>query len=363
MKKIICLIDCLDSGGAQRQLIGLAILLKSKGYNVTIVDYSNITFWDSCLLENKIPFHHLDAKTMIGKIVKVFLFIVKFNPGVVIAYLDNPCSIASVVKLVLHGKFKLIVSDRNTDLNITRHVKNKFFFYRFADWIVPNSFSQGDIIKDYNKKLIPKMQVITNFVDTNVFVPNYETSLKTFKPKKRFLVVGRIASQKNALGLLKGLRVLASKRTDFIVEWFGRPNPESYYKLCLNYISENPILKNIIAFHDHVKNIKDEYTRGTALLLPSYYEGFPNVICEAMSCGLPILCSNVCDNSYLVKHEVNGLLFDPYDEFDICDKLNSFLDFDDDKILEMAKKNRRFAEEYLAESVFIDKYIDLIGEK
>ena len=45
MKKILCLVDSLGYGGAQRQLSGLAILLKSKGYNVKVLSYYNIHFY------------------------------------------------------------------------------------------------------------------------------------------------------------------------------------------------------------------------------------------------------------------------------------------------------------------------------
>ena len=39
MKKILCLIDGLGSGGAERQMTGLAVMLKEKGYSVDLVAY------------------------------------------------------------------------------------------------------------------------------------------------------------------------------------------------------------------------------------------------------------------------------------------------------------------------------------
>lgn len=45
MKKIVLFTDCLGAGGAQRQLVGLAIMLKAKGYDVTVATYYDIEFY------------------------------------------------------------------------------------------------------------------------------------------------------------------------------------------------------------------------------------------------------------------------------------------------------------------------------
>ena len=43
--KVLCLIDGLGSGGAQRQLVGLASLLKKEGYDVLVVYYHGDHFF------------------------------------------------------------------------------------------------------------------------------------------------------------------------------------------------------------------------------------------------------------------------------------------------------------------------------
>ena len=63
------------------------------------------------------------------------------------------------------------------------------------------------------------------------------------------------------------------------------------------------------------------YQKVDLFCLPSIIEGFPNVICEAMASGLPVICSNVCDNPFIVKSQENGFLFKPEDPTDIADNL------------------------------------------
>lgn len=55
MKKIVCLIDDLCPGGAQRQLVGLAYLLKESGYDISVMTYHNDSFYMPVLSDNGIP--------------------------------------------------------------------------------------------------------------------------------------------------------------------------------------------------------------------------------------------------------------------------------------------------------------------
>ena len=80
-------------------------------------------------------------------------------------------------------------------------------------------------------------------------------------------------------------------------------------------------MQDNIHFHQHTQDVLRKYQECDVLCLPSLYEGFPNVICEAMSCGKPILCSNVADNALLVHNGKNGLLFDPTSVDDMAEKL------------------------------------------
>ena len=54
MKRILLFTDSLGAGGAQRQLVGLAILLQQKGYNIKVCTYHYFDFYKSFLDDNKI---------------------------------------------------------------------------------------------------------------------------------------------------------------------------------------------------------------------------------------------------------------------------------------------------------------------
>lgn len=96
------------------------------------------------------------------------------------------------------------------------------------------------------------------------------------------------------------------------------------------------------------------------LSIEQLYEGFPNVVCEAMSCGLPVLCSNVCDNPNIVENGVNGYLFDPNNEIDIADTIEKFMKDMLPKADKIAKLNRDKIQHLCSPKAFVQKYLDII---
>lgn len=92
-------------------------------------------------------------------------------------------------------------------------------------------------------------------------------------------------------------------------------------------------------------------------MLPSNYEGLPIVILEAMSCGLPIVASNVGGISEIVKDKVNGYTVDN-DANLFAAKLSEILD---NKELKgrMGKMSRQMYLEHFSDEVMASKYMKL----
>lgn len=62
------------------------------------------------------------------------------------------------------------------------------------------------------------------------------------------------------------------------------------------------------------KHVEQEYTAADVLILPSYAEGFPNVILEALNNDLPIISTNVGNITDTIIHNYNGFTFEPKDQ-------------------------------------------------
>lgn len=353
--RIVLLIDCLTSGGAQRQLVILANQLCTK-HNVTIITYHPHDFYRR-LLDKPIDYVYVSkASNALYRIPSIYVTLKKLNPNVIISYLDVPNIIACICKF-MGLRCKLIVSERNTTQHLSHIERIKFFLYRIANTIVPNSYTQTEFIEKHFPRYKSKLTTITNCAEIDTFIP--DNSVK--KEYRTILCVGRVTPQKNVLRFIEAVSMARACGTDVTVKWFGR-HDDGYFEKCKEKIVECG-LQGHFFFYNASQDIRKEYQRAEVFCLPSLFEGFPNVVGEAMCCGLPVLCSDVCDNQVLVAHGDNGLLFDPLNAKSIQDAITDFFNLREDDKKSMGCRSRERAEEILNKGIFIKKYLNIIEEK
>ncbi|MBQ2784064.1 MAG: glycosyltransferase [Alistipes sp.] len=359
-KRVLCIIDTFRiGGGAQTQLAGLCVMLKQHNYDVYALSYHKVDDKDSLspyLRENGIITSCLSKATnMWSKFQGVKKKIAQVNPDTVIAYIDGPTIICSAIK-ALGGKFRLIVSERNVTQKLTLHERIKFWMYRYADLIVPNAHTQAKFISKHYTKLSKKVRTISNFVDTTKF----KFRSINFNTNKRLeiLVVARINPQKNLITFLKTINILKNIGLDFHIDWYGKKDRD-YFLMCCDKVNEFG-LSEYICFHDAIKDINNIYCnlKYDVFCLPSLFEGCPNTLAEAMASGLPILCSDVCDNSKYV--EGNGILFDPLNATSIAGAIIEYAQLSTEKKQNMGRISRERAEKYLSTENFIRNYKEII---
>lgn len=355
-KKILCLIDILGPGGAQRQIVGLACLTKQAGYDVTVATYYDDRFYVDLLLQAQIPYIYIE-KAQKGPFRQLHLmrFIRKVKPDVVISYLESP-SVRACVARLFNNSFKLIVSERNTTQHTGRKEKLRFTFFRIADYVVPNAYSQADYINTNFPRLKSKVVTIPNFVDLDYFKPLY----KKRRDIPEIIVAASIWPPKNTFGFIDAVAQLKKKGYQFHISWYGKNATHiDYYNKCQEKINKLGI-GGYIELKEKTQSILEKYQGTDFFCLPSFYEGTPNVICEAMSCGLPIICSNVCDNAIYVKEDENGFLFNPYCPDEIVTAIQKGLELNDERYRSMCSTSRTIAEQLLSPDVFCKRYIELL---
>lgn len=275
----------------------------------------------------------------------------------VISFLDTPNFYAEIVKL-LNNNLSLIVSERNTYPFGFISFKKRLLehLHRVADKIVVNSHYHRIILENKYNWITKKIQTIYNGVDLIRYSPQYK-----YTYKNNFLVIGSLKRQKNPIGLINAIKIYRDKYyNDIKINWAGRINNISKEEYSLfskattlitkyglegnwNWLGERSDIHTLLTDHD-------------ALILPSFFEGLPNAICEAFACGKPVLASKVCEHPRIITEGKNGFLFDPNNPEDIADVIHKYNNLSIELKDKMVYSARDYAEDEFSNEKFVNLY-------
>lgn len=359
--KILCFIDSIGSGGAQRQLVELAKEFKNKGNKVEFLVYHHEPFFLPELESNDIPYHYIQTTNYISRVIKLRKFIRSGKFDTVISFLEGASFIAEI-SIFPYKKWKLIVGERSANPKILKSCKLRFYrmFHLFADYIVANSNENLNLIKKVNPILsTSKMKVIYNILDVNkwkstVHYTPYEGG------KLNLIVVASHQFHKNGKNLVKSINLLSdSQKEKLKVDWYGEKNHDNSF-LELQELIKSYNLETIFTFHDATNNIVDKIKKADILGLFSLYEGLPNVVCEAMILGKPIIASNVSDIPLLIGNKHLNL-FDPNNCEEIKTVIQYYLNFDEILLNKLGDLNKQKALKLFNKEEITSKYINLMN--
>ena len=94
------------------------------------------------------------------------------------------------------------------------------------------------------------------------------------------------------------------------------------------------------------------------LALPSYKEGFPRTVLEAMSMGRPVVASDVAGCNEAVTNGFNGLLCEAKSSADLTAKIEILLN-DENLAAQMGRNGRELAVREFDERAVARKYIEI----
>jgi glycosyltransferase involved in cell wall biosynthesis len=232
-----------------------------------------------------------------------------------------------------------------------------------ADAVVANSYTNAAYLRRL-PGLATKTSTIWNGYPISAL--RERSSCAANSTPLRLLVIGRQAAEKNGLCLFRALLVLQHQHgwTPTLC-WAGAPQDDPASRRMRQdmdaLVRDNPVLATRCSFIGEVKDVHTLYDSSDALVLPSLYEGLPNVMCEAMIAGCPVIASDVCDHALLLGRGERGLLCDPTSPESIADALERFRTMSQEQRAAMAMRARRFAEQHLALPQMVGAYERLLA--
>lgn len=174
--------------------------------------------------------------------------------------------------------------------------------------------------------------------------------------EKKIISVGRLVNQKNFFSLIRAFRLVVSKHPDWELDIYG----EGILKEQLNEeIRINKLEDNVFLLGYH-SNIKERMLDYSLFVLSSKFEGMPNVILEAMSCGLPIISYDCpCGPRDLICNNETGFLIPLNDEEMLANKICDLIE-NVDKRKSMGKNAREQIEQFSLENI-VDEWVFLFN--
>lgn len=310
---IFLLVRSLGAGGAERQLVHLALGLKERGHVVRV----GVFYKEGPLLpeleNSQIPVVDLGKKgrwDLLGFLFRVRRAIADAEPEIVYSFLGG-ANLAAAAARMLGPKFKLVWSIRASDMDLKQYEWTRPFSYRAeclfsdkVDLIIANSFAGRThaISKGFSAK---RLEVVPNGIDTERFRPDSEL-------RRRQRQQWSLSDQDLAIGVLARLDPMKGHRTFLAAAaTIARRLPDCQF-LCIGEGPEKAQLQqfaNDLEISDRVKFLGQTDDPVAALNGLDIYcsssdngEGFSNSVGEAMACALPCVVTDVGDSARIVGH-------------------------------------------------------------
>ncbi len=281
-------------------------------------------------------------------IVLILLFhFVWHRPKYILSYNLKPIVFGNLLAYLLNIKNRFIIVtgvgyfflDENKDKLISKLVK---FFYSLSLKASSKIFFQNSD----DKKLFIKLFKIPD--EKTILINGSGVNLDFYKEsalpdKINFLLIARLIKSKGIIEYLEAARTIKNKYPEVEFHLVG------FYENNIDKIDKEKISKmvssNIVKFHGKTDDVRPFINACSTYVLPSYREGTPRTVLEAMSIGRPIITTNVPGCKETVIDNFNGYLIEPQSVRSLVDSINKVLKLDRKSLIMMAKNSRKLAEE------------------
>jgi len=205
------------------------------------------------------------------------------------------------------------------------------WMWRLSTHIIANAEALKDLHTQRYGVDPQRVSVIRSGVDHLFFGPDHDG--KSAEPS--VLYVGRLASEKDPLTLLKAFRLTLEAIPEARLQILGNGRLKSKLQ---SFVARYN-LGSSVSIIPGVKDIRPFLRQSWVFAMTSKREAFPNAILEAMSSELPVVATRVGGIPELVDDGRTGVLVDPEDPAAIADALSALLK-DDKMRLAMGRKGR-----------------------
>lgn len=268
----------------------------------------------------------------------IWLILTRINPDVVHGQTAN-MALPALLNRKMRGK-PYYIWGQGSEIYLRWLFKKQYLklIFKHASMVIALT---EDMRREIREICDRQVVVVPNGVDLNQFEnvsgKDIRRQLEISVGRKVIVFVGRLHPIKGLGYLVRAMKLVKERNKDAVLVMVGGGEEKGR----LEKLAADLGLLEDIRFVDSVAS--EEVPRflmaSDVFVLPSMSEGFPNVILEAMACGLPIVATRVGGLPEIIEDGKNGLLVEPGNPEQIAGSILQLLG--DDRVREKISENNR----------------------
>lgn len=315
--RVACFVNSLFAGGAETQLVRLAVGLRHRGADVRLVTMLDRNHFERELAEVRVPVTVIPARPPARgatAVLSAVRLLRRWRPDVVVSF-EYQSNLLGRLAGRLAGVPVVISSVRNEHFG--GRARDRLIRLTDALATVTTTNSRRAASALVARSVVPAGRLLV--VPNGIPAASYERPPGTGARVRRTLgvapgaflwaVVGRLEAQKDHATLLSALRTVQRRHPPQTLAVVGdgplRPALERRVRALG--------LHGSVRFLGMRDDVPDVLAAADALVLASRWEGLPNVVMEAMAASRPVVATRVGGVPELVEDGVTGHLVPPGD--------------------------------------------------
>jgi glycosyltransferase involved in cell wall biosynthesis len=330
--KIVRLTTLLDFGGQERQYISFAEIapqLLQNEYIFAAIGYGG--YAERTIREKGFEVMIFNQNPKISNLKNIWMlyrWFRKIKPNVVHTAAAE-ANFHGVIAAKLAG-VKVIIAE---EIGFPKHSSKAKLIFKIIYKLTYKVICVSKAVKNF--------LIITNEINTEkgivIYNPVSDAIQTEKKTAKEFTIVsvGRFEKVKNQQLLIKVFSQLENSNTKLILVGEGSE------RMHLESLIKKLNLQDRVVLTGFVPNPEEYLSQSHLFVLPSLSEGFGIAVVEAMQQEMPCLCSNVGGISEFLTHNETGWLFNPSNETELIEQLNTIIATPYADIQRIAKKAKK----------------------
>jgi len=350
----------LAIGGLENGLVNLINNMPVSKYRHVIICADTYTNFKDRIKRDDVEVYALNKKpgNDIVAYWRLWCLLRKLKPAIV--HTRNLGTIEYVIPSKLAGVKYCLHGEHGRDLTDIcgtnpKYIKLRQFYNLFINHFVTVSKDLENWLFEVVKIKKSKISQIYNGVDMSRFAEKYYE----YNEKIKIIIgtVGRLQAEKDQATLIRAFDVLNKKHHNLELHFIG-DGPDR--DMLENLVASLEMTDNVV-FHGKSDSVPEVISKLDIFILPSLGEGISNTILEAMSCGLPVIATNVGGNPELVSEGSTGMLVPAANPEKMSHALEVYVE-NTDKIIRHGQAGRKKVEQEFSMDNMVKNYTNVYDE-